>query len=1220
MSTPSEARIPGINSWLKDEIYQQYVHDRRIVDSSWQEVFAGEADSAGARSPAPAPPSVPAAPPLQLSPAEQLVPLKGAPLKVAVNMNASLAVPTATSQRTIPVKVIDENRRMLNQWREMRGQSKISYTHLIAWAVVRALKRQPGLNHAYAEVDGEPHRLVRNEINLGIAVDVAGRDGYRGLMVPNVKNAGSMSFQQFLSAFDGIVSRARAGKLALDDFAGTTLSLTNPGTVGTKGSVPRLMPGQGAIIATGSIDFPPEFQGASEELRAQLGICKVMTMSCTYDHRIIQGAESGAFLGAVQALLEGEDGFYDEIFSATGMPYQPVRWQTDRGAGLAGFRDERRLEEIAKQAAVLQLINAYRVRGHLVADFNPLGTQPGYHPELDPSTYGLTIWDLEREFITGNLAGRMGVAALRQILETLRKTYCGRLGCEYMHIQHTEEKRWLQERMEPQANHWPLDPARRTRNLERLLEAESFENFLHTRFIGQKRFSLEGGESAMVVLEELIEHGAANGIEEIVLGMAHRGRLTVLTNLVGKPMAQIFGEFEGNVHPEMAQGTGDVKYHLGAVGLRRTSSGGEIKVSLSPNPSHLEAVNPVVEGIARAKQARTGDSERNKVLPVLVHGDSAFAGQGVVAETLNLSQLKGYWTGGTVHLIINNQLGFTTTPDESRSSTYCTDVARTVQAPIFHVNGDDPDACARATEIALAFRQRFKKDVVIDMVCYRKYGHNEGDDPSYTQPLMYRKIKDHPPVCSIYAETLLREGVIPPDWLGRARLRIQDQLNAAHLEAQSSGEKWELQEVTGYEQEEVKLIRTRTAVPQDLLETAVAGLTSFPARFKLHPKLKGFLEKRREFLRGASADWALGESLAFATLVMEGTPVRLSGQDSGRGTFSQRHLEYFDYGTGAIHIPMQHLAPTQAPFEVVDSSLSEYGVMGFDYGYSLGDPLTLVLWEAQFGDFANGAQIMIDQFICSCEPKWGQPSGIVLLLPHGYEGQGPEHSSARIERFLQLCAENNMQVANVTTPAQYFHLLRRQMYAGEDRRGVRKPLVLFTPKSLLRHPQAVSPLREFTHGHFQEVIGEAAGVPPDRAGKVLFCAGKIYYELAAERARREIAGVALVRLEQFYPWPGPQIEAVLASYPSTAEIVWVQEEPRNQGAWTFVRDRMQPLLDPSRRVLRYAGRPESAAPSTGSLKRHLHEQAAVLEDAFAAGAFKPRRYRVVPKKRPPAPE
>jgi 2-oxoglutarate dehydrogenase E1 component len=1014
-----------------------------------------------------------------------------------------------------------------------------------------------------------------------------------------------MDFFEFLTAFDDIVARARSGRLTPDDFRGATVSLTNPGTVGTLGSVPRLMPGQGAIIATGSIDWPPEFQGASDELRAQLGICKVMTMSCTYDHRIVQGAESGMFLGRLQDLLQGEDGFYDAIFHATGMPYQPFRWQSDRRASVSGFRDEKRLEEIAKQAAVLQLINAYRVRGHLIADLNPLGVTAGYHPELDPATYGLTIWDFDREFITGNLAvsRKKSITTLRQILETLRQTYCGRIGCEYMHIQHPEEKRWLQERMEPQANNWPLDTAHRRRILLRLLQAESFEHFLHTRFVGQKRFSLEGGDSAMVILDEMMEGAAESGVQEMVIGMAHRGRLTVLSNLVGKSMAQVFGEFEGNVDPETIQGSGDVKYHLGASGIQRTSSGREIKVSLSPNPSHLEAADPVVEGIVRAKQTRMRDARREKVLPVLVHGDAAFIGQGVVAETLNLSLLKGYTTGGTIHLVINNQLGFTSTPDESRSSTYCTDVARTVQAPILHVNGDDPEACARATQIALEFRQRFKKDAVIDMVCYRRYGHNEGDDPSYTQPLMYRKIKDHPPVGTVYADQLLTDGAVTRESVDRIRRQIQDALNAAHEEAQARGEKWELQEVTGYEDEELPLVCARTAIDEATVERVLDGITTFPADFHLHPKLKGFLEKRKDILKGGPADWATGEALAFGSLVLEGVPV----------TFSQRHLEYFDYENGHVHTPMMHLAPDQAAFEVYDSSLSEYGVMGFEYGYSLGDPLTLTIWEAQFGDFVNGAQIMIDQFISSCETKWGQPTGLALLLPHGYEGQGPEHSSARMERFLQLCAENNMVVANVTTPGQYFHLLRRQMYGGADRRGLRKPLVVFTPKSLLRHAKAVSPMSDFTEGHFSEVIdGQPAG-SPDRVSRVILCTGKLYYELAEARDKRQATDTAIVRLEQMYPFPAAEIEKTLWRYPATAAVVWAQEEPRNQGAYLFVKDRMEPLLAPSRRTLRYAGREEAAATSTGTAKRHAREQAAVIEDAFSAGGAGRRRYRVVAK-------
>jgi len=1226
MSTEPEQRI-SINSWLEEELYQQYVNNRSRVDESWKQVFDSEAGQAAKSGPAaevqeaenavaqPAapPPKVPAAA-IALSPAESLMPLKGAPLRIAENMNLSLAVPTATSQRTIPVKVIDENRRLLNQWRELHGKSKISYTHLISWAIVRATASMPGMNDAYAEVDGQPHRIIRPEINIGIAVDVAGRDGRRSLLVPCIKDAGKMGFFEFLNAFEDLVVRARTGKLAVEDFQGTTISLTNPGTVGTKGSVPRLMPGQGAIVATGSIDFPAEFQGVSEETRALLGICKVMTLTCTYDHRIIQGAESGMFLGKVQSLLEGAESFYDDIFTATGMPYQPVRWQADRRSSLPGFRDEKRMEEISKQAAVLQLINAYRVRGHLIADLNPLGVSPGYHPELDPSTYGLTIWDLERDFITGNLA-QMGtarsVATLREILETLRSTYCGRLGCESMHIQHPEEKRWLQERMEPEANSWTLEPELRRRALLRLIEAEAFENFLHTRFVGQKRFSLEGGESAMVILDELLERAAAAGVREAVIGMAHRGRLTVLANLLSKSMAQIFGEFEGNVDPEMAQGSGDVKYHLGASGIQRTAAGREIKVSLSPNPSHLEAVDPVVEGIVRAKQARMGDAKRQKVLPVLVHGDAAFAGQGVVAETLQLSQLKGYTTGGTIHLIINNQLGFTSTPEESRSSTYCTDVARTVQAPIFHVNGDDPDACVRAIQVAFDFRMLFSKVVVIDMICYRKYGHHEGDDPSYTQPLMYKKIKNHPSVTTLYAGRLTREGVINKELIERVRKSIQERMNQAHEEAVAKGEKWDLQEVTEIVEEELPQSCPRTSIDETTVEKVVDGLTQFPSEFRLHPKLRSVVDKRKEFLKDGKADWALGEALAFGSLLLEGTPVRLSGQDSGRGTFSHRHLEYFDYETGVAYVPITHLDPKQAGFEVYDSSLSEYGVMGFEFGYSLGDPLALTLWEAQFGDFVNGAQIMIDQFVSSCEAKWGQPSGLTLLLPHGFEGQGPEHSSGRIERFLQLCAEDNLQVANVTTPAQYFHLLRRQMYGGRDRRGMRKPLVVFTPKSLLRHPKAVSVMRDFTHGGFVPVLSDASDAAPDRVSRILLCSGKVYYDLIAARDTRQATTSAIIRLEQIYPWPAGEIDTMLFRYPSTADVVWVQEEPRNQGAWMFVRDRLQPMLDSTRRTLLYAGRPEAASPAAGSYKRHTQEVSALIDDAFTSGTVRTRRYRVV---------
>src|SRR5690242_9293601 len=753
----------GINSWLEDELRQQYLRDRSSVDESWKEVF-GNGGGAPAKSLAPV--ETPAA--VTPVPSGDLQPLRGAAVRIAENMAASIAIPLATSQRTIAVKVMDENRRIINQHRTLIGRSKVSYTHIIGWAVIRALEDQPGINHAYAEKDGQPFRAVHKEINLGIAVDVAGKDGARSLMVPNIKNAGALNFQAYVTAFDDLVARARAGKLTPADFQSTTISLTNPGTVGTMSSNPRLMIGQGAIIAAGAIDYPAEYQGAANETRAMLGISKVMTLTCTYDHRIIQGAESGMFLGRVQALLDGKDGFYEEIFNHLRMPHQPVRWETDRNPALPGVTSAR-YAEIAKEAGIMQMINAYRVRGHLIADLDPLGSEPSYHAEMDPETYGLTIWDLDREFLTGSLGEAIGegapkaVATLREILETLRQTYCGKIGCEYMNIQVPEQKRWLQQRMEPEANNWPLDLDTRLRILHSLIKGEEFEHFLHSRFVGQKRFAVEGGETALAILDELLERAAGINVHEIVIGMAHRGRLNILVNTVGKDVKQIFSEFEGEIDPSSTQGSGDVKYHLGACGLRKTANGNEITVSVSPNPSHLEAVDPVVEGIVRPKQDRLGDTARERVIPVLIHGDAAFAGQGVVTETLNLSQLEGYSTGGTIHLIINNQIGFTTLPDESRSTPYSTDVARGVQAPIFHVNGDDPEAAIRVVQIAFDYRQKFKKDVVIDMFCYRRHGHNEGDDPSYTQPILYRKIKEHPSVAVLYSDRLVREGMIAND-------------------------------------------------------------------------------------------------------------------------------------------------------------------------------------------------------------------------------------------------------------------------------------------------------------------------------------------------------------------------------------------------------------------------------------------------------------------------
>ncbi len=1238
----SDSTRIDVNSWLEEELYQQYQHNHSFVDPAWQSEFAAEAPSNGTVAAAPvaeppiAAPVATVTPPqtqqmtkpetaVQAAPAEsknvdsneQLVPLRGTAARIAENMILSLSVPTATSQRSIPVKVIDENRRIINQHRTLLGLSKISYTHLIGWAIVKSLESNPALNASYTENSGGAFKVVRNHINLGLAIDLPGRDGGRALVVPSIKNAGSFKFSEFLKAYDDLINRGRKGKLTLPDFQGTTLSLTNPGTIGTVGSIPRLMPGQGCIIATGAIDFPAEYQGVAPEMRAMLGIGKVMTVTCTYDHRIIQGAESGIFLAKLQGLLQGDDKFYDSIFTDLRMPHKPVKWEADRA--VAPRQTSMRQVEISKESSILQLINAYRMRGHLIADLDPLGAESNYHPELDPAHYGLTIWDLDREFVTGSLGQAVGegaahmVLTLRDILETLRQTYCGKIGAEYMYIQSPEQKTWLQQRMETSAG--ATATADRLRILERLHEAEGFESFLGTRFVGTKRFGLEGGESAIAILDEICERAADEAVHEIVIGMAHRGRLNVLTNIIGKKPEQIMSEFEGNPMEGSTQGSGDVKYHLGATGVRRTVSSREIVVSLAPNPSHLEAVNPVVEGIVRPKQDRLGDVKRERVIPLLIHGDAAFAGQGVVMETLNMSQLDGYTTGGTIHLVINNQIGFTTRPDDSRSSIYATDIARAVDAPVFHVNSDDPEACVHVARVTYEFRQRFKKDVVIDMICYRRHGHNEADDPSYTQPIMYRKIKAHPSVATIYSDRLVREKIVTQDAVDRIKKAINQRLSDAHERSQQNALQLEYQELAVVDEVAVRRGIPQTAADAATLQRVVFGSTAFPEDFHVHPKLKKFLDSRLHILEGGTLDWAAAEAMAFGSLVLEGTPVRLSGQDSGRGTFSQRHLVFYDSETGEPYIPMQHLAQNQAKFDVFDSCLSEYAVMGFEFGYSVADPLSLTMWEGQFGDFVNGAQIMIDQFISCSNSKWGQPSGLVLLLPHGQEGQGPEHSSARLERFLTLCAEDNMQVVNPTTPAQYFHLLRRQMHGGEDRRGMRKPLIVMTPKSLLRHAKATSTLTDLTSGGFREIIGDGNMMEADQVRRVLLTSGKLYYELADQREKLAANNVALVRVEQYYPFPKAELQDVLMRYPVTAEVCWVQEEPQNMGAWRFVRDQIQPMLDPARRSLRYIGRAESASPAPGSLKRHHAEQAEILAEAFGTDLTPRTKTRLVVRRK-----
>ncbi|PYV11458.1 MAG: multifunctional oxoglutarate decarboxylase/oxoglutarate dehydrogenase thiamine pyrophosphate-binding subunit/dihydrolipoyllysine-residue succinyltransferase subunit [Acidobacteria bacterium] len=916
---------------------------------------------------------------------------------------------------------------------------------------------------------------------------------------------------------------------------------------------------------------------------------------CTYDHRVIQGAESGRFLGRIQDLLLGYDGFYEAIFEDLQLPEKPLEWAAgDPGRAIVA-PGAGRPDDLEKQAGVLQLINLYRVRGHLIAHLDPLGEHPYYHPELDPAAHGLTLWDLDREFVTGGLGG-LERGTLREILAVLRQTYCQKIGVEYRHIQDPGEKAWIQERMEPAAKRAPLEREARRAILQSLTAAESFERFLHTKFVGHRRYGLEGAETTIPVLERILVEAAASGVAEAVIGMAHRGRLNVLANIIGKPLQKILSEFEEIEDPAATQGSGDVKYHLGSSGILKTPEGREILVSVAPNPSHLEWVNPVVEGIVRAKQERRGDRARAAVLPILVHGDAAFAGQGIVSETLNLSQLPGYRTGGTIHVIINNQIGFTTRPEEARSSPYATDLAKSVQAPIFHCNGDDPEAAIRVASLGFAYRQRFKKDVVIDIVCYRRHGHNEADEPSYTQPLLYKKISEHPSVLALYAERLVREGALSAEEVEGVRVQIERRLEEAFEESRKGDQRFEPDIPLAVSEEELMEFQPAggTSVGMDLLREVARALTALPDGFRLHPKLRPFMARRSEFVQGqpTAIDWAHAEALAFGTLLYEGTPVRLSGQDSVRGTFSQRHLMLTDFESGSAYVPLKHVHAEQAHFEAVDSSLSEAGVLGFEFGYSVADPLTLVIWEAQFGDFANCAQPIIDNFISSSAAKWRQPCDLVLLLPHGFEGQGPEHSSARLERFLQLAAEENMRVCNATTAAQYFHLLRRQMRDAE-----RIPLVVMTPKSLLRHPRAASAPEELADGGFEPVLDDPGVAERDAIRRVLVTSGKVYYDLLAERERRASPHIAIVRIEQYYPYPEWHLANALSAYSRSKEICWVQEEPQNMGAWPFLRHRI-PETMPFGRKLRYVGRPESSSPATGSAQAHRKEQAALVAAAF----------------------
>ncbi len=1236
----------GANEWLVEEMFDQYQRDPDSVDATWVSYFkanngaatgsngtprtatpapaaapqqaaapaakpaakpAPVADKPAAAEqadkPAPAPvakprPSAKAAEPAKgttnpvpkesrpaapapASDQPSYTVLRGAPARTAQNMDASLSVPTATSVRSVPVKLLWDNRTVINNHLARARGGKVSFTHLVGYALVKAVRSMPEMNVGFDTVDGKPNLITPAHINLGLAIDVQKPDGSRQLLVPSIKAAETMDFAAFWTAYEDVVRKARDNKLTVEDFQGTTISLTNPGGIGTSHSVPRLMKGQGAIIGVGAMEYPPEWQGASEDAIARNAISKVMTLTSTYDHRVIQGAQSGEFLKRVHQLLLGQEGFYDEIFRSLRIPYEPIRWASD----IATNHDD----EISKQARILELIHAYRVRGHMMADTDPLEYRQRSHPDLEVESHGLTLWDLDREFATGSFGGEgRRFMKLRHILGILRDSYCRTTGIEYMHIMDPEQRRWIQERVEQPHTKPPREE--QLRILLKLNQAEAFETFLQTKFVGQKRFSLEGGETTIPVIDEVCEAAAEADLDEVTIGMAHRGRLNVLANIVGKKYSQIFREFEGNIDPRTVQGSGDVKYHLGAEGVFEAGSKDRIKVSVAANPSHLEAVDPVLEGIARAKQDVLDRGAAYPVLPLLVHGDAAFAGQGVVAETLNLSQLRGYRTGGTIHLVVNNQVGFTTSPGSSRSSLYCTDVARMVQAPIFHVNGDDPEACIRVARLAFEYRQAFNKDVVIDLVCYRRRGHNEGDDPSYTQPLMYDLIEQKRSVRKLYTESLIGRGDITIEEAEQVLRDYQQQLERVFTEVrEASSQPSEWTTVPDYPDKPAG--ETQTAVGPDVLKRIADAYVTPPEGFTVHPKVMPQLQRRSAAIADGPIDWGTGEILAFGSLLMDGRPVRLAGQDSRRGTFVSRFGTIIDRVNADEWTPLTSLTEDQAKFYIYDSLLSEYAALGFEYGYSVARPEALVLWEAQFGDFVNGAQTVIDEFISSGASKWRQQSGVVLLLPHGYEGQGADHSSARIERFLTMAADEAFVVAQPSTPASYFHLLR-QHSLGEEHR----PLIVFTPKSMLKRKEAASQPADFTSGTFRPFVTDAQA-DADQVDTLLLCSGRVTWDLMVERAKREDGErFAIARIEQLYPRPEAEIREEIARFPKLKVVRWVQDEPANMGPWPHYQLNVWPHVDAQVEVV---SRPESSSPAVGTVKRHTEEQKDLIARAFS---------------------
>jgi 2-oxoglutarate dehydrogenase E1 component len=1171
----------------------------------------GAAAPAGAETAAPpaheAPPATEAEP-------ERAVALRGPPAALAAYMDESLTIPTATSVRTINVAELDRRRRQLNEALAAAGTGiKLSYTHLVAWAIVRALERWPVMGTAFARENGTPQRIERSTVNLGLAVDVERKDGSRSLMVPVVRSAERLGFRGFVDAYQDIVGRTRAGQIKPDELRGASVSLTNPGGLGTVASVPRLMAGQGTIVATGAIAYPPGFEHADPARLRDLGVEKVMTMTSTYDHRVIQGAESGAFLGEIDGFLQGGDDFYAQVAESLGVTLDGAAPAAEAPAPAearapAAVPEHVDADLLGGVAAATSIVKAHRTHGHLAARLDPLGSEPPGDPALNPESVGLTPELMER--VPAQLM-RVYVEGdtFAEVLPRLRETYCGTIAYEIEHIGSHQQRVWLREQIESGAMRTPMPPLSRLALLEQLIEVDVFEVFLRRTYLGQKTFSIEGVDVLIPMLTETMELCADAGCREMVLGMAHRGRLATIAQVVGRPAQSILAEFEGHMEfetrdEEHSESAGDVKYHLGAEGTYVTRDGQPVTVNLAANPSHLEQVNAVAEGRTRARQTiRKGSVPRldhSVAVPVLVHGDAAFPGQGVVAETLNLSALDGYTTGGTIHIIANNQVGFTTDPNESRSTRYASDLAKGFDIPIIHVNADDVEACISAVRLAVAFRRRFGRDVLIDLIGYRRLGHNELDEPAYTQPVMSRVIKEHPQVRKLYAKRLVEERVVSEEHVAEIVANAESRMKSAHAAVTGHMERGGGGDAQTGQRSRSKPVGT--AVSAERLTSLNEQLLAVPEGFAVHPKLVPQLDRRRSALGPEGGiSWAHAESLAIASLLTEGIPVRLTGQDAARGTFSQRHLELHDVGTketykprtGRVHTPMAHLLRASATFELHNSPLSEAAAVGFEYGYSTQAPEALVLWEAQYGDFANGAQIMIDQFLASGRAKWAQASRLTLLLPHGYEGNGPEHSSARVERFLQLCAEGNMRVADCSTAAQYFHLLRKQALSDEIR-----PLVVFTPKSLLRARQAASRLEDLTAGKFRPVLDDprAAG-SRDRIRRLILCTGKVFYELDGNAERGRAEDLAIARLELLYPFPEDDVAELIASYPSLTSVTWVQEEPRNMGAWDAVGRRLARLV-PESSELGYVGRPSRASPSEGYPQPHQAEQGRILADAL----------------------